>query len=94
MRRYRVRVSPKAVLDLIEIRAFIAGNGGPSAALKHADKLERLITTLELFPERGRHLGGGIRELTAVTPHIVRYRISGSHVEVIRIRHGAMQLDP
>jgi plasmid stabilization system protein ParE len=87
---YSVELSTRAVADLLEIRAFIANQGAPRAANRHASRLEALIEKLEQFPQRGRHVGGGVRELTAVAPHIVRYRIRGRTVQVIRVRHGAM----
>lgn len=88
---HTVALSARAVLDLVEIRAFIASRGAPLAALRHAAKLEALIEKLEQFPQRCRHVGGGVRELTAVAPYIVRYRLRGNIVEVIRVRHGAMK---
>jgi plasmid stabilization system protein ParE len=88
---YSVELSTRAILDLLDIRAFIASRGAPLAAQRHAIKLERLIEKLEQFPQRGRHVGGGVRQLTAVAPHVVRYRIRGAIVQVIRIRHGAMK---
>jgi plasmid stabilization system protein ParE len=87
---YTVELSTRAVTDILEIRAFIASQGAPPAADRHASRLEALIEKLEQFPQRGRHVGGGVRELTAVAPHIVRYRIRGRTVQVIRIRHRAM----
>jgi len=87
---YNVELSARAVADLLEIRAFIANRGAPLAADRYASRLEVLIEKLERFPQRGRHVGGGVRELTAIAPHVVRYRIQGRTVQVIRIRHGAM----
>jgi plasmid stabilization system protein ParE len=29
-----------------------------------------------------------LRELTLVHPYIIRYRIAGDHVRVLRVRHG------
>jgi plasmid stabilization system protein ParE len=69
---YVVELSTRAIADLLEIRAFIASQGAPLAARRHASRLEALIEKLEHFPQRGRHVGGGVRELTAVAPHIVR----------------------
>jgi len=36
---------------------------------------------------------GGMRELTVIYPYILRYRLTGGVVSIVRIRHGARQPD-
>ena len=38
---------------------------------------------------RGRPVGGGIRELTIVSPYLIQYRVENGEVEILTIRHGA-----
>ncbi len=85
---FTVRLSPEAVTDLTDIRTYIAAQGAPLAAQRHAERLEHAIERLEHHPRIGRHAGGGVRELVVVRPQVIRYRIKGQTVEVLRIRHG------
>jgi toxin ParE1/3/4 len=42
------------------------------------------------FPYRGRSVPGtALRETTLAYPYIIRYRIAGDHVRILRVRHGA-----
>jgi toxin ParE1/3/4 len=41
------------------------------------------------FAERGRPRPHGGRELAALPPYLIRYRIAGDTVFILRIRHGA-----
>ncbi len=54
-----------------------------------AARLRGAGESLQSQPERGRLSGGGYRELTIVAPYIVRYRVTGREVIIVRIRHGA-----
>ncbi|MDR3435493.1 type II toxin-antitoxin system RelE/ParE family toxin [Telmatospirillum sp.] len=45
--------------------------------------------SLEQFAERGRTIKGGRRELVAVWPYVIRYRIEAQTVMILRVRHGA-----
>jgi plasmid stabilization system protein ParE len=47
--------------------------------------------SLSEFAERGRPTHGGIRELTALSPYLIRYRIAGDTVFILRVRHGAQR---
>lgn len=58
-------------------------------ARRLADKLITLADSLAEFSERGRDAGGGMREMTIVWPYILRYRVEGDTVFILRIRHGA-----
>ena len=61
----------------------------PAAAQKLGEKLVALADSLEDFPNRGRDVGGGKREMTSVWPYIMRYRVDGDRIVILRIRHGA-----
>jgi len=40
-------------------------------------------------PETGRPVAAGLRELVAIQPYLIRYRVIPGAVRIIRIRHGA-----
>ncbi|WP_255367456.1 type II toxin-antitoxin system RelE/ParE family toxin [Caulobacter sp. UNC279MFTsu5.1] len=42
---------------------------------------------------RGRALYGDVREMVAIRPYVVRYRVKGRAVQIIRIKHGAQESD-
>jgi toxin ParE1/3/4 len=79
--------SPAAIDDLVQIRAYI-GKFNPSAAGRMAARLLEAGNSLQDFPERGRSISRGRRELPVIPPYVIRYRIKGAVVEILRLRHG------
>lgn len=65
----------------------------PAAAQRLAQRLIELADSLAEFPQRGRDAGDGRREMTVVWPYILRYRVQGDTVFILRIRHGARQAE-
>jgi plasmid stabilization system protein ParE len=62
----------------------------PQAAARMADALLAAGDSLASFPHRGRPVRGtAMRELVTVSPYIIRYRIAGDTVIILRVRHGA-----
>jgi plasmid stabilization system protein ParE len=61
----------------------------PAAAARIAGRLIDVADGLVEFPNRGRDAGGGRREMTTVWPYILRYRVEGETVVILRVRHGA-----
>lgn len=61
----------------------------PGAATRIADRLIEVADSLAEFPNRGRDVGGGRREMTTVWPYILRYRVEAERVVILRVRHGA-----
>jgi toxin ParE1/3/4 len=62
----------------------------PRAATRLADALLAAGDSLAIFPHRGRLVRGtAMRELVALQPYIIRYRIAGGAVIILRVRHGA-----
>ena len=60
----------------------------PRAAARVAEALRDEGNSLVLFPERGRPvLGTQCRELVSAYPYIIRYRIDGDTVVILRVRH-------
>ena len=44
-------------------------------------------------PDRGRARRNGLRELTIISPYIIRYRIEPETIVIVRVRHGARRPD-
>lgn len=59
------------------------------AAQRMAERLLAAADDLSEHAERGRPIGKGRRELAVVWPYLIRYRIDGDVVYILRIRHGA-----
>ena len=85
----RVIFSKPARLRLAEIRTHI-GKDNPAAANRVAVQILAACDRLEYLPERGRPgLVSGTRELVALWPYVIVYRITAGIVEVLNIWHGA-----
>jgi toxin ParE1/3/4 len=62
----------------------------PRAAALMASALLAAGDSLVNFPHRGRPVrGAAMRELVSVSPYIIRYRIDGENVVILRVRHTA-----
>lgn len=86
----RVIWTEPAIADLIGIRAYI-GQFNPTAAARFVARLVEAADSLADFAERGRPRPQGGRELAALPPYLIRYRIAGDTVFILRIRHGAQR---
>ncbi len=82
--------SPQAVGDVARIAAYIAAEN-PVAAAKVAREILVAGDSLAVFPRRGRPASlPGRRELLAVRPYVLVYRIlPGDVVDILRIWHAA-----
>jgi len=77
-----------ALADLADIRRYIAAFN-PDAAQRIAARLIAVGNGLVNFPERGRPVPDtDLREATVVYPYIIRYRVDGDRVLILRVRHG------
>ncbi len=83
----QVAWASRALADLNAIQAHIE-QFRPLAAQRMAQRLKLAAASLADHPERGR-LVGRLRELATVPPYLIRYRIKGGDVEIIRIKHAA-----
>ncbi len=81
--------SHRALADLAAIQMHIH-QFRPLAAQHMASRLKLAGQSLSEHPQRGR-LVGALRELATVPPYLVRYRISGEIVQIVRIKHGAQE---
>ncbi len=84
----RVVWTREALTNLELIRAYIH-QFDPQAAQRMASRLIDAGTSLADFPERGRIATSGTRELVTVPPYVLRYRLEGGTVYILRVRHGA-----
>ena len=80
----------EAVGNLEAIVTYISAFN-PAAAARFAERLVAVADSLAEFSERGREVGEGRREMTTVWPYILRYRVEGEKVLILRIRHGAQE---
>lgn len=80
----------RALDDIARITRHVATDN-PVAAARIARELLLAGNSLELFPLRGRPGRlAGTRELTAIRPYLLVYRVRGAvDVIILRIWHGA-----
>jgi plasmid stabilization system protein ParE len=83
----------EAAVDHLDAIVTYVSVYDPAAAERLAQSLIKVADSLAEFPHRGRDVGDGKREITSVWPYIVRYRVQGDTVFILRIRHGARQED-
>jgi plasmid stabilization system protein ParE len=84
----RIVWTNEAIEHLEAITAYIAAFN-PAAATRLGERLITVADSLAEFSERGRDVGEGRREMTSVWPYVLRYRVEGDAVIILRIRHGA-----
>ena len=80
--------STDALDALRAIRSYI-GETSPPAALRVAAALIDAANSLVAFPNRGRPVRSGVRELTTVPPYVIRYVVLSDEIRIAFIRHGA-----
>lgn len=88
----QIHWTDEAVGNLEAIVTYISAFN-PAAAGRLAERLIELADSLAEYSERGREAGEGRREMTTVWPYILRYRVDGDKVLILRIRHGAQERD-
>lgn len=89
----RIRWTPSAVGDLIQISDYISEHDGAALARRVALTIYEGINSLVRFPHLGR-VGrkSGTRELPLHgLPYLAVYRVRSEVVEIIRILHGAQK---
>lgn len=88
----RIIWTVEAVSNLETIFAYVSAFNGPAAA-RLARRLRSAADSLATHPERGRVTARGLRELALIHPYLIRYRIRDDAVLVLRIRHGAQDVE-
>lgn len=84
----RIVWTDEAVAHLEAIIAYISAFN-PAAAVRLGERLIAVADSLAEFSERGRDVGDGRREMTTVWPYVLRYRVEGDRVVILRVWHGA-----
>ena len=90
----RLRISPRASSDLIEIWIYIADDSVANADA-FIDKLYQAIQVLARQPGSGRHreeLAPGIQSFP-FGRYIIFYRVVAGAVEIVRVLHGARDIE-
>ncbi len=91
----RAIISPEAQSDLDDIWEYIAKDN-PPAADRLVDELHQQCTELAESPEHGKRrdeLGVGLRSWPVRKTYLIFYRLTTDGTEVVRILHGARDLD-
>ena len=89
-----LRITPLASSDLIEIWSYIADDSVANADT-FIDKLYETIQLLARNPGSGRHrveLAPGIQSFP-FGRYIIFYRVIPSAIEIVRVLHGARDID-
>ena len=87
--------APRAESDLDEILGDIACDK-PTAAVKFVAKIRRTCSQLGKQPLMGQarpEFAGGDLRAFPVRPYVIFYRVRGQQVEIVRVLHGARDLD-
>jgi toxin ParE1/3/4 len=90
----RVRFSPAAEADLVEIKSFIARDKPLAAARLLRSIRGRISETIARFPELGQScddLIPGLRRFP-IGNYVIFYRVT-DRVEIARILHGARDIE-
>ena len=82
----------QAIADVIEIVDWISADK-PGAGARVAEKLRKAGYSLDQFPERGRSISQGRREMVVMPPYLIRYRVEGARVTILEVRHAARKPD-
>jgi len=84
----RVVWTDESVANLESIADYI-DVFSPPAARRLALRLKDAGDSLLEHPSRGRIVRGSIREPTIIFPYVIRDRVEGETVRILRVRHGA-----
>lgn len=90
----QLRISPRASEDLLEIWSYIADDSEANAD----GFIDKIYETMELLARQrglGRHrdeLAPGIQSF-AVSRYIVFYRVVTGAIEIVRVLHGARDIE-
>ena len=88
----RIAWTHEALIELHLIRLYIE-QFDTAAAERMANRLDAAANGLRDFPNRGRPSTNGLRELPAVPPYLIRYRVEGEVVFITEIIHSARERD-
>jgi toxin ParE1/3/4 len=90
----RLRITPRASMDLIEIWNYIADDSADNAD-SFVDYLQEVMQRLSRNPRMGRRrdeLSPGIRSFP-IQRYLIFYREHSGALEIVRVLHGARDVD-
>lgn len=88
----RIRTTPRARTDAIEIWTYVARDNA-DAADKLVDRIEERLQSLARMPQSAESvpfIAEGVRR-SSVGNYVIYYRPADDGIEVLRILHGARQ---
>ena len=80
--------SRKALRQIRNIERYVS-LFRPLAAQRLAARIIAASDELSVFPDAGRTISRGRRQIVAVSPYILRYRRDGEVVTILEVRHAA-----
>lgn len=91
---YVLHWKKQAINDLIRIGQYISRDS-PSNAERMVDLIEAKVASLAIHPRIGRTgRKRGTYELIAHENYVVIYRLLGTGIEILRVKHTAQQWPP
>ena len=93
-KRYQLKISPLARLDMEQIFDYIAVDlCNPTAAIEQINDFEKAFESVCLFPESYPHVNNEyVKDKTLrkviVNNYIAFYRIKDSEIQVVRVLYG------
>ena len=84
----RVVWSDEAMENAAEITGYVR-DSSPAAAARLEMQFVTVAESLATYPERGRPIGRGRREILVVRPYVIRYVLVSDEARIHSIRHGA-----
>lgn len=91
----RVELTPEAESDIADIAAFLVAEASDAVAMSVVDAIRAKCDRLGEMPYRGRartELRAGVRSVPH-KPYIIFYRIEARSIQVLRVVHGARDVD-
>lgn len=89
---WRVVWADPALDDLLQVWEYVS-DFSPAAAARLISRLRAAGDDLAVYPNRGRSIDGGRRELVVVTPYVITYVVVQREVRILSIRHAARRPD-
>jgi plasmid stabilization system protein ParE len=95
MRRLPVELSPEALSDIAEIRAYLLREAGPAVPTRVLARIRKKLAAIERMPDTGAprpEFGEGMR-LHVSGSYIIYVQVGAERVDVVRILHAAQDRD-
>jgi toxin ParE1/3/4 len=88
-------VLPAALRDIDHQAAYYRDQGSPETATRWLERTRRTFEFVAANPALGATIGPGLRawRIERFKQHIVVYRTLEERIEVVRVLHGASDLD-